>query len=138
MRISLNGLKLIEQSEGFRPMPYQDVAGVWTVGYGHRILMGEYFNEGITHQEAEQLLAQDVAHAEASVSRLAPEANQNQFDALADFTYNLGVGPLQTMLAHGWENVPQELPLWVYADHVVQPGLVTRRAAEVALFTAPC
>ena len=35
MKISQAGLKLIEEFEGCRLTAYQDVVGVWTIGYGH-------------------------------------------------------------------------------------------------------
>jgi GH24 family phage-related lysozyme (muramidase) len=57
---------------------------------------------------------------------------QGQFDALVSFCYNEGFGRLHTMLSHGLANVPNELPHWVYAGTVKLPGLVTRRAQEVA------
>jgi len=140
MKTSATGLALIEESEGLRTEPYLDVAGFPTIGYGHKILPGEDFSAGITQEQAANILASDVANAEASVNHLMdPSCNQNQFDALVDFTFNLGGTPLATMLHHGWGQVPVQIPAWCYArvNGVLQksPGLEARRAREVALFT---
>ena len=137
MKTSQAGLTLIESSEGLRTETYLDVAGNPTIGYGHLIKPDEDFSAGITQAQAQELLAQDVATAEAAVNAMAPQANQNQFDALVDFTFNLGAGALRTMLGHGWSQVPTQIPRWNQAGGVVHAGLVTRRRAEVVLFETP-
>lgn len=137
MKTSQNGLTLIETSEGFRGAIYNDAAGRPTIGYGHLILSGENFSAGIDQDQGQALLESDVAKAEAIVNALAPMANQNQFDALVDFTFNLGPVALKTMLGHGWSQVPLQMPRWNQAGGVVQAGLVKRRAAEVTLFNTP-
>jgi lysozyme len=134
---SQNCIDLITASEGFSATVYNDVAGNPTIGYGHKLLPGETFEAPITEDGAIALLKEDLAPAENSVSKYAPQCNQNQFDALCDFAYNLGVGKLQIMLAHGWDQVPVQMPYWVNAGGKPQPGLVTRRANEVALFNTP-
>src|ERR1017187_9574630 len=112
MKTSANGLTLIETSEGFRNLPYQDCGGVWTVGYGHVIKPMENFSGGITEDQGRMILMGDVGTAEYYVNMHARQANQNQFDALVDFTFNLGQGALQTMLAHGWQEIPQQMVRW--------------------------
>jgi len=60
-------------------------------GYGHRILPGETFRDGIPEAQAAALLTHDVLQAEDAVKRLVKvELMQGQFDALVDFVYNLG------------------------------------------------
>src|ERR1700686_3191004 len=132
--VSENGIALVESSEGLSLSVYLDAAGLKTIGYGHKLTDGETFTDGITQDEAELLLKGDLAEADEVVSRLVPEANQNQHDALCDFCYNLGRGSLVMILSHGFDQIPAQLPRWVYAGGVVQPGLVKRRAAEVELF----
>jgi lysozyme len=83
-------------------------------------------------------LQQDVAAVEGAVNRLAPGVNQNQFDALVDFGFNLGVGALQTMLSHGLDQVPVQIPRWNHVNGQVSPGLTARRQAEVDLWNTPC
>ncbi len=95
MRTSAQGLDLIMQSEGFRATVYKDVAGIPTIGYGHRILLGESFPARLTQPEAQALLARDVGAAEEAVSILVKvPLTQSQFDALVDFVFNLGSGRL--------------------------------------------
>lgn len=134
MKTSQVGLSLIETSEGFRNLPYQDVAGKWTIGYGHLIKVGEDFSGRITEGQGQTLLSTDVGIAESAVNSLAKQANQNQFDALVDFAFNLGIGALKQMLAHGWDQIPVQILRWVNAGGHPQPGLMKRRQAELDLF----
>ena len=98
MRTSTVGIALIQRFEGFRGILYRDVAGWATIGYGHRVALGEVarFAAGIDTAQALALLQQDLAVAEAAIGRLitAPLA-QHQFDALVSFTFNLGGAVLQ-------------------------------------------
>src|SRR5271168_1750960 len=132
--ISENGIALVESSEGFSSTVYLDSAGLKTIGWGHKLTNGETFPDGITQEEAEEILKKDLSVADAAVSRLVPGANQNQHDALCDFCFNLGRGSLVMLLSHGFDQIPTQLPRWVYAGGKVEPGLVKRRAAEVELF----
>jgi lysozyme len=141
--ITEKGLELIKSFEGFSPTIYLDSAGLPSIGYGHLILPHEYppFKNGITKSEAEALLKADVRAAENAVSRLITSPiNQNQFDALVSFTFNLGAGALQrsTLRAkvnradHG--SVPAEFLRWVYAEGRKTAGLIRRRQAEAELY----
>src|SRR5450631_4021493 len=95
MQLSTNGLELTKKAEGFRNRVYVDVAGIRTIGYGHRLLPGESFPNGIDETQAEGMLTADLRTAELAVDRLVkvPLA-QGQFDALVDFAFNLGAGRL--------------------------------------------
>ena len=137
MKTSPNGIKLIEESEGLRLHVYEDGVGRPTIGYGHLIKEGEDFSAGITQAVAENLLIQDVAVAEGGVDKYASTSNQNQGDALVDFAFNLGVGSLAMMLAHGFDQVPQQILRWNKAGGQVEPGLSIRRRAELTLFNTP-
>ena len=78
---SEEGLALTKGFEGLRLAAYQDVAGVWTVGYGHT---GPDVRAGwtITEAQAETLLLSDLADAIACVNRaVTVEISQRQFDA---------------------------------------------------------
>lgn len=69
--------------------------------------------------------------------------NQNQFDALISFAYNVGVGNLRnsTLLrkinTKDYVGAAKEFDKWIYADGKVQPGLVKRRKLERSLFETP-
>ena len=136
--------------EGLSSKPYVDSAGYETVGIGHKILAGENFSQGITLQEAEQLLRDDMGDAVVDVQRLVTvPLTQGQFDCLCDFTYNLGGGKLKesTLLkrlnAGDYAGVPYELYHvdkdcsqhgWIFAGGKIMAGLVKRRQAEIALW----
>lgn len=133
------GLALIKEAEGYRAKAYLDTGGVPTIGFGHTA--GVHMGDTCTPERAEYWLEQDLAGAEAAVSRLVRVAlTDNQFAALVSFTFNLGAGKLQvsTLLkklnAGDYDAVPRELKKWVYDNHVIQPGLVKRRAAEGTLW----
>jgi lysozyme len=141
MNISNEGLQLIKVSEGFRANTYLDVAGFPTIGYGHRLLHPESYPNGVTEEEATALLLQDVQSAEHAVSRLVKVAlTQGQFDALVDFTFNLGSGRLasSTLLADlnagRYADAKAQLMLWDRAGGVVCTALATRRQTEAALW----
>ena len=137
MQTSQRGLALIMGNEGFSATVYPD-AGQEAIGYGHDLLPGEGFPNGITQDQATAILAHDLAtRFEPAVNRLAPQANQNQFDSLVDFCFNLGVGSLEMMLAHGWDEVTEQIPLWCHVAGVENANLKARRAAEIALFNTP-
>jgi len=142
MNLSEAGLLLLKRSEGFRGMVYSDIAGFRTIGYGHRLLPGETFPNGITLAIADQILAKDVAIAEANVARLVkvPLA-QGQFDALVDFVFNLGSARLasSTLLrylnAGKYDDAAHQLLSWDHSGETKVAGLTKRRRAEYALFT---
>jgi len=137
MKTSPKGIAFIEHNEGLRLTVYNDT-GKPAIGYGHDLLPGEGFPNGITQDQATAILAHDLAtRFEPAVNRLAPQANQNQFDSLVDFCFNLGVGSLEMMLAHGWDEVTEQIPLWCHVAGVENANLKARRAAEIALFNTP-
>jgi len=142
MQYSKNGLALTESFEGCALIPYQDVAGVWTDGYGntHNVVPGQ----AITQAQAEADLLRNVADAVAAVNRLVHIAmSQDEFDSLVDFTFNLGVGNfagstlLKLLNARDIEGAANEFAKWDEAGGVVVAGLLRRRLAERALFVTP-
>jgi lysozyme len=140
---SPRGRALIEKFEGLRLTAYQDMVGVWTIGYGHT---GPDVKAGltITQQQAEQLLINDLARFNNGVNALVTvKINQNQFDALISFSYNLGLGSLQqsTLLrllnAGNFQAAADQFPRWDRAGGKEVAGLLARRNAERALFLTP-
>ncbi|WP_279204570.1 lysozyme [Obesumbacterium proteus] len=144
MRASENGIRLIKQFEGCRLTAYQDSVGVWTIGYGWtQPVDGKPVGEGvtITQQKANQLLTEGVAQFEKGVNSLVTVSlNQNQFDALVDFVYNLGVNALKgsTLLkklnAGDYAGAANEFTKWNKAGGKELAGLTRRREAEKSLF----
>ena len=141
METSKNGIELIKEFEGRRLVAYQDSVGVWTIGYGHTKDVWE--ERLIIKSTADRLLAEDLAEFEKYLDSLVKvELNQNQFDALISWTFNLGVGNLieSTLLkklnAGDYDAIPDEIRRWNKAGGEVLEGLVRRREAEAALFNA--
>jgi lysozyme len=141
MSLSSQGLEFIKKHEGYSAQIYPDSAGNPTIGYGHLIKPGENFSNGITQQQATALLAQDVQGAVAGVNaKLSVKATQKQFDALVDFTYNLGAKNLgkSTLLSNinaGKTVTPKNFTDWNRAGGKVVKGLTIRRTDEYNLFT---
>ena len=143
MQLSPAGLDLIKRSEGFQGPPYKDVAGFPTVGYGHKIQSGETFQDALTPATADILLRADVQAVYGAIERLVKvPLTQGQFDALVDFTYNLGSARLanSTLLkdlnASNYDAAAVELLRWDHAGAVELAALKTRRHAEYALWHA--
>ena len=118
-------------------VPYICPAGFWTIGYGH---LCEPKHPPITEAEAEGYLATDLITALNATLRYCPvlaTEPQGRLAAIADFTFNLGAGRLQTSTLRrrinqrDWAAAATELRRWVYGGGKVLPGLVVRREAEV-------
>lgn len=144
MRLSDAGSALIEEFEGFRSHPYRDPVGVWTIGYGSTKGVGPN-TPPVTRAQARARLKREVdAVYGAAVNRLGLPLNQNQFDALTSFVYNVGPGALSSSTGIGralrrrdWRAAADELLRWDKAGGRTLPGLTRRRRAERALFLRP-
>ncbi len=96
MNVSSAGRAFIKQNEGFDQFPRADAHGTQVIGYGHQIQPGEDYSGGITKLAASDLLDQDlISREDAITNSVTVPINQNQFDALADFVYNVGIGAFQ-------------------------------------------
>lgn len=135
MQYSQSGLKLTEQFEGVRLQAYQDQVGVWTIGFGHT----RNVTSGMTCTpiQAEQWLLEDVQQCVDSLNaHLHISVTQNEFDALVDFAFNLGIGALleSTLLkyvnAGKFELAANEFQRWDRAGGKEVAGLLRRRLAE--------
>jgi lysozyme len=140
-QFSQRGLELTKHFEGLRLKAYLDGGGVPTIGYGHtnKVKMGDVW----TAQTAEQMLRVDVADSEYAVNRLVKvEINQDQFDALVDFVFNLGEHAFETstllrkLNAGDVKGASAEFPRWNKDNGVVVKGLTARRVAEQAMFNS--
>ncbi len=141
MELSAAGRALIKQSEGFRARVYKDAAGLATIGWGHRCLHPDSFPDGVSEELAEHILACDIDDAEAAVVHdVKVQLTQGQFDALVDFTFNLGVGTLskstliQLLNAGNYDGAANELLKWDHAGGKELAALKTRREAEYQLW----
>jgi lysozyme len=144
MNTSPNGIKLIQQSEGFVNHCYPD-AGGFSIGFGTHLdtpeLLSQYKNEIVTVEQATILMQPKITLSEKTINQyVTVTLTQNQFDALVDFTYNLGSGALisstlLTLLNKGlFEEAANEFPKWNHSGGKVIPGLTRRRETEKLLF----
>lgn len=142
MKTGENGLNLIKHFEQLRLKTYLDSVGVPTIGYGHTrgVALGQF----ITEDQADTFLSMDLFTAERAVeAAVFTLLNQNQFDALVSFVFNLGETALlrSTLLKDinkgDLNDVASNFKKWVYAGNVVMPGLVLRRDTEARLFDTP-
>lgn len=137
-KIGQAGLALIKQFEGCRLAAYQCSAGVWTIGYGHTA--GVHKGMKITQAQAEEYLKHDVAKFEKYVNNpsyvpFTDKLNQNQFDALVSFAFNLGQGNVKKLCTGRVMNqIPSAMQQYCKAAGKTLPGLQRRRKAEAALY----
>lgn len=139
--LSANGLNLIKSFEGCKLTAYKCVPTekYYTIGYGH---YGSDVKAGmtITLKKAEELLLQDcqkfVNHVNTYMDKY--NFNQNQFDALVSFAYN--IGNIKQLTANGTRTIAQisaKITAYNKSGGKVLNGLVKRRAKEKELFDTP-
>jgi lysozyme len=138
-RLCPAGLDLIKSFEGCKLEAYVCPAGVATIGYGRT--KGVVLGQRITQEQADELLQEDLAEAEAAVERLVTvPLTDNQHGALVSLVFNIGVGAFKrsTLLvklnAGDYGSVPGQIMRWDKAGGKRSRGLIRRRAAEAALW----
>lgn len=161
--MKMSNKNLIKDSEHLGPeyahnghiVAYLDSEGVPTIGWGHTkgVLHTDVGVRSISMEQAEAFLESDVADSEAYVNKLNLKLTQNQFDALTDLAFNVGSfgWTLTSQLQAGkFAAVPATIKRYIHTNRGpacagrcgnktcklrTEPGLITRRAAEAALFT---
>jgi lysozyme len=140
-KISQDGLALLKSMEGLSLDAYPDGGG-WSIGYGHHG-PDVYPGMSITQQRADDLLRSDLERFEIGVEQsLTQSATQEEFDAMVDFAYNVGLNAFKesTLLAHvnagRHAEAVAEFHKWVYGGDPNEPlpGLVKRREKEAAMY----
>lgn len=146
MHISDEGLELIKHFEGCptdeegNAVAYQDAVGVWTIGYGHTKDVQE--GDKWTKEKAEFMLWRELEdeYEDYINNYVHVPLNQQQFDALCSWVYNLGPANLKKStllrkLNNGeYKETPNQIKRWNKAGGKVLEGLVRRREAEALLF----
>ena len=139
MHISNEGISLIKKFEGCKLEAYYDAVDVLTIAYGRT--KGVKAGDTCTQEQADAWLEEEL-HEYGGYVNDAVKVNleQNQFDALVAWTYNLGPTNLNnsTMLKvlnnKEYEEVPNQIKRWNKAGGVINDGLIRRREAEALLF----
>ena len=148
MSVNQATLDLIKQFEGCKLTAYQDIVGVWTIGYGTTAMadVGIVPAKGmtITQDRAEDLLRLGVDKFAATVDALiTAKVNANQFGACVSLAYNIGPNAyakstvLRELNAGNYDKAAAAFQMWNKAGGVVSKGLVRRREAERQLFLTP-
>lgn len=139
MQTSQNGIDLIKKFEGCRLTAYKVLSSekYYTIGYGHYGVTDPTFT--ITQEQAEELLKQDLVKFETHVNnvneRYKYNFNQNEFDALVSFAYNLGTTNQLTLNGTRSKSViADKMLLYVKSGGIKLEGLARRRRAERELF----
>ena len=144
MQISKTGLDLIKRWEGCRLTAYQDIVGVWTIGYGttnaDKGITGITIQSGltITQQQAEEWLLESIKMKylpKVEKYNYKYNFNQNQIDALTSFAYN--IGSIDQLTANGTRSISEiskHILAYNTAGGKVVQGLTNRRKEEKALF----
>lgn len=156
MQMSPAGRVLLTTLEGDAPLPYQDSAGLWSLGVGHLLTRSElasgkidlptfgvcrYGSDAWPQAWIDDLLRQDLRTTELGLRRhVRVLLSQSQYDALCCWTFNVGVDALRTSTLlkrlNTWhhEEVPAQMRRWVYAGGRVVEGVRARRDRESALW----
>ena len=157
MQVGQSGKKLFQEWEGLELNEYLDSGGAPTIGVGHLMTRSErmsgkimingkgvVYRNGLTVQQCWDLLDQDLDFAEASMNSMVKVSlNQNQFDALVSFIFNVGESAfrnstlLKVLNAGHFDQVPAQLRRWIRDNGKVVKGLVNRREKEIALWNRP-
>src|SRR5690242_13777401 len=139
LEYSKQAVAFTSHNEGCVLHAYPD-AGGWSIGWGYH---GPEVHEGMTctQAQADAWRAQKLQEASDAVNKLVRVTlTQDQFDALVDFTYNLGVGALQqsTLLRKlnqgDYKGAAAELPKWDHVNGLVNQNLLARRLEEKQIF----
>ena len=155
MNISLQALEVMKHHEGVRFKPYRCPAYLWTIGVGHvmyptqahlsmidrmSVQLKSEDNKIFTKEEVNAILRKDLSNFERGVTNFCGILNQNRFDSLVSFSFNLGLGTLQRstlrqkVLRGDHEGAAQEFLKYCKAGGKILPGLLKRRQYESSLY----
>lgn len=145
MKLNESGIDLVKDCEGLSLKAYPDPAtgkSPWTIGYGHT---GREVTPGLvwTKEHCEDILILDLGKVSTQLQTyITTDLNDNQFNAIISFTYNVGIRNFATstllkLINEG--NLAQaslEFPKWDYAAGKEMQGILNRRLKEQKLFNA--
>lgn len=148
MSVNQATLNLIKQYEGCKLTAYQDIVGIWTIGYGTTAAAGLGIEPAkgmtITQERAEDLLRQGVEKfADTVDAMITAKVNANEFGACVSLAYNIGPNAfakstvLRELNAGHKDKAAAAFRMWNKAGGEVIQGLVNRREAEIKLFLTP-
>lgn len=134
-------VNFVKEKEGFRSQAYEDIVGVWTIGYGHT--HGVKKGDEITEKVAAELLEEELQDYLNDVVRYQDAYNYEwstkQVAALASFTYNLGKRSIRQLTDNGTrsnEVIAEKMLLYKNAGGKPVRGLEIRRQEEADHFNS--
>ena len=157
MKVSDACVEMIKHHEGVRSKPYRCPAGLWTVGVGHVLypeqaamkmvdrmalpLKAEH-DRVFTAGGVDAIFRSDLIRFETGVLRLCPDTfnSQSQFDGMVSFSFNLGLGALQSSTLRmkynrgDTQGAANEFPKWNKCAGKILNGLTIRRLDEQRMF----
>lgn len=143
MKTNELGIELIKKWEGLRLHAYQDIVGIWTIGWGStnpKVVPGQFISE----EEASARLVTDLAVFEKAIQNMISVVlNSNQFSALVSLAFNVGPGNLKgkglinKLNSGDYQGAADSFPKYNKAGGKEDLGLYKRRLAEKALFLTP-
>lgn len=136
------GKEFIKQFEALVLISYKDIAGIWTIGYGHTKEVKE--GQVISELQADELLEKDLIPGEEAVNSLGDVFSQHEFDALSSFIFNIGPSKFKKstlykyLFSKDYFKAADEFPKWSKAridgELKIVRGLLRRRNSERKLF----
>lgn len=148
MNITKKGIDLMKEFEGLRLEAYQDIVGVWTIGYGNT-----YYEDGTKVKKGDKITKERALDLYTNIMNRFSDQVRNaivnpdrisdtQFSAMVSLAYNIGIGAFKgsTLLKKVNANpcdptIPNEFLRWNKAGGKVVNGLTRRRQAEADLYT---
>lgn len=133
-------IELVKKFEGCKLKAYQDIGGVWTIGYGATGGLIGPATEWTQAQADYQLLTRLNAVGSQVMAACGMRVNQNQFDALCSLVYNIGIGAfrgstlVRLINERNYPLAAEEFAKWDHVKGQIVQGLLNRREAEKALF----
>lgn len=140
--ITYEAVCFIGQLEGCRLDAYQDIGGVWTIGWGETrgVKQGDVWTQAEADRRFLESLNEFALGVSASLQR---PANENEFGAMVSLAYNIGLGGFARSTVLRCHNAgdaaaaARAFALWNQVGGVESKGLTTRRAHEAALYLTP-
>lgn len=146
MLLSKEGELLIKKFESFSSTAYKDIAGIWTIGWGHTYGVGER-TPRCSDAQAKEWFDDDIKKCESAIlEKVKIILTQSELDALCSFIFNVGVSRFSTstllrkLNSGDIQGAGRELDRWVFVKDpltqlsLVSKGLAERRLLEKHLF----
>ena len=133
--------------EGWREKAYLDQIGIPTIGYGQTTINGKPVELGqtISEEEGEKFISNRLRRDKAYIREYFKQKgykdiNENHLEALSQFTYNAGIGRIDSLTKGGTRSIKEisdSLLKYDMAGGKKQKFLTTRREEEKQLFDTP-